>query len=268
MDYAMFESILDQLESRTMAIHLYNWGEPLLLSDFPHYCSLAKKSGFVVSASTNLNILMDENKARELVESGLDRLIISLDGLSEETYSLYRKGGEFQKVIQNINLLVNAKKLLGKKYPLLYFQLVRHKGNDSDVPLFGRACRRLGADYYSIIDILLPFGEQANPILVNNWIPQDRLTDQATVFDIPENEIGRACFHLWKLPVINCDGTVAPCCYVYRQKDDMGDLNTKSFVDVWNSMEYQNGRNLFKSKDGPAIESCWHCSVYREYRCE
>jgi MoaA/NifB/PqqE/SkfB family radical SAM enzyme len=266
MDRGYFADILNQIMTKTMAVHLYNWGEPLLLKDFSDYCRIAKKRGFVVSASSNLNISIDESRAEDIIQSGLDRLIISFDGLTQNTYGMYRKNGDLNLVVNNIKLLVATKKKLHAKYPLLILQMVRHKDNTADALFLGSAARKLGADYHSIIDILLPFGENYKTAKIDDWISSDRLSEGVGIFDIPRRELGFPCFHLWKIPVINIDGSLSPCCYVYSKKDDFGTISYSNFEEIWNSRNYQLARELFLDKESTPVMPCCHCSVYRKYK--
>jgi len=265
MNIELFEKIIDQIRDRTMAIHLYNWGEPLLVGDFHQYCRIAKSKGFVVSASTNLNIRLDHDKALALIDCGLDRLIVSLDGLSKRTYTTYRKKGNFSHVIDNLALLAKIKREYRKSYPLIITQLVRHRENIEDAQIIARAFKKLGADYFSLIDVLLPLGEGRNRTLINRWVTEDRLREPERSYDLPESEQGRPCFHLWKLPVINHDGTISPCCYVYSKKHDFGNLNYSDFRDIWNSDEFRAARKMFKAGESERIEPCGGCCLFREH---
>lgn len=265
MDIRLYEDLLDQLKAKVLVIHLYNWGEPLMLRKFEQYCHLAKQRGFVVSTSSNLNIQLSRQKVADIINSGLDRLIVSFDGLSEKTYQLYRKGGDFGLLCQNLRLLVEMKKDLGKKYPLITLQFVRHKTNHDDLKHLGRACLKLGADFWQTVDILLLFGLGDNERLIKQWITEDRLDNSKERFDIRKTEQGLPCVHLWKYPIINFDGTISPCCYVYLQSDDIGDLKQNTFYNIWNSKRYVKARKMFSEKNDYGLKPCSDCTVFKAF---
>jgi len=95
MSFEDFKKILDNLGNQIIHLRLWNWGEPLLNKELPKMIKYAKSKNIYVNTSTNSSFLNKEN-VRELTNSGLDHLIVSLDGASEETYSLYRKNGNFK----------------------------------------------------------------------------------------------------------------------------------------------------------------------------
>jgi len=265
MSLKMYENILDQLKARTQVIHLYNWGEPLLLKDFPRYCEIARDKGFVISASTNLTMNLDRRQIEDIIKSGLDRLIVSFDGLTEQTYSMYRQGGNYERLLENLELFIQTKKSLRKKYPLIVIQFVRHRGNQADVIDLARVCKKLGADKFQAVDILLPFGKGKDPDSIERWITEDRLRDKDQSFQFRKGDLGKACEHLWKYPVINHDGSISPCCFVYMAGDDMGEINQSGFKAVWNNENYRTARKMFAERKIADCPPCSGCSLLKSY---
>lgn len=267
MSLDSFSQIIEQIKNKVMAIHLYNWGEPLLLENFAEYCAIAKHASLVVSTSTNFNVRMDETKAARLIESGLDRLLISLDAVQGSTYEIYRAGGDFRRVIANIAMLVDARKKSKRRSPVLEIIFVRHRDNAAEAEYIPRLCRKLLVDSYRVIDLLLPMGYRLNRELKERWIAQDRLSHSSTALEIPRNQLGKRCKHLWQLPVINWDKTISPCCFVHGENSDFSNLNENDFMSAWNSDSFISARRLF----GDVIESkiflaCSHCELVDSFK--
>ena len=260
-----FAKTLDSVKGKSLAVHLYNWGEPLLVKNFVDYCRLAKQQGFVVSTSSNLSLRLSPAMVTDIINSGLDRLIVSFDGLSEKNYLKYRIKGNYELVRQNLKSLINTKKSLRSPYPLIVLQLVKHKENIEDGRLLAQFARKIGADSWQVVDALLPFGSGGDRNEIEQWITSDRRTTNADKFDIREYELGKPCSHLWKYPVINHDGAIAPCCYVFDTRDDFATMSNLNFISAWNSPKYIAARNLFAGKRESSPLPCHSCTLYHAY---
>ncbi|MCP4580080.1 MAG: radical SAM protein [candidate division Zixibacteria bacterium] len=265
MSPTSFDKITDQLANKAQAVHLYNWGEPLLLGNFADYCKIAKSKGFVISTSSNLSMKLDQERANEIIEAGPDRIIVSFDGLTERTYSMYRQGGSYQLLLDNLKLIIQSKKILRKKYPLIVLQFLKHRGNQSETQNLPEVCYDLGADEFQVVDILLPYGEGSNRSLANYWITENRLANEDGNFEIRKNDQDKPCPHLWKYPVINHDATISPCCFVYLKRDDIAELRYINFQNAWNSKRYQTSRKMFANRKYTDCQPCSSCPVFRSF---
>jgi MoaA/NifB/PqqE/SkfB family radical SAM enzyme len=123
IDLNLHQNMLNQLKRSVFYINYYFQGEPFLHPQFLDLIKQAKQSKIYTSTSTNAHFI-DEKKAEEIVQSGLDRLIISIDGLTQETYEQYRVHGNLEKVIEASKLLVLAKRKLQSSTPHLIFQFL------------------------------------------------------------------------------------------------------------------------------------------------
>ncbi len=264
MNIQHFSDLISQLKDKVLAVHLYNWGEPLRLPNFTRYCALAKAAGLVVSTSSNLNVEIDTPKAEKLVSCGLDRLLISCDGIQSGTYSLYRVGGSFERVVENLAKLVEAKKRLGRRRPILELIFVKHRRNAEEAGYLTSLCRKMKIDSFRVIDMVLPFGYGADKTMAEGWIEDYRLNE--TCLEIPAKQLGRRCFHLWKLPVVNWDMTLSPCCFVYDVGDDFADLANEGFSKAWNSRSFTEAREMFAGKSDKSIAPCCRCAIYDSVR--
>src|SRR5690606_32538720 len=123
---------IDQLHRELIYLVFYFQGEPYLNPDFLDMVRYASGKGIYTATSTNAHYLNEAN-AKATVESGLDRLIISLDGTTQEVYEQYRRGGNLEKVLEGARNIVKWKKALNSKTPFILFQFLVVKPNEHQI---------------------------------------------------------------------------------------------------------------------------------------
>jgi len=105
----LFKKTVDEVHEHAFFLTLYFQGEPYLNPLFLDMVNYASQRNMYVGTSTNAHYLSEEN-ARKTVESGLDKLIISIDGTTQETYQQYRVGGQLNKVLEGTRNIVPGRK--------------------------------------------------------------------------------------------------------------------------------------------------------------
>ena len=259
MSFENFQRIIEELGRWLYKIRFYNWGEPLMHRDIYKMIAFAANKNISTELSTHLNLL-SLSDAQTLVESGLELLIISLDGADDKTYSHYRIGGDFNKVINNIKSILREKERLGRKYPLIEIQFLVMRHNESQIEKIEALAKELGVDRLRI-----------GPVTVNikneedwQWLPSSERMSRYSYSEKKDKIYSRRrkCEWLWRSTVINWDGTVSPCCVYEGGKADFGSLNGKRFFEIWNNERYRYSREVFtkKSKGNNRLEIiCSHC---------
>jgi radical SAM protein with 4Fe4S-binding SPASM domain len=247
MKFEEFKRVIDELGGYLTNLELYNWGEPLLNKDLIKMITYAKERSIPVTISTNLNILK-EDMAEALISS-------------PETYSKYRVGGDFDRVISNTARLVEAKEKLSNHYTrlILLFHVFRH--NEHEVEKVKELANRLGVEL-RINKMRTDMGKEIFERVEDSierdkdWIP---LNSEHCGFDL-EGKVNRfTCKHLWKTAVINWDGAVLPCCAVYGERYAFGNVFEEPFAYIWNNEKYRSARQevLNKREKSPTI--CHTC---------
>jgi len=275
MTREVFLSVLDQLGPYAVEMLLYNWGEPLLHPEIFSFVSLAEARGIRTLLSSNLNLL-DAGKAEEMIRCGLRRLIISLDGVTADTYSAYRIGGDLERVKQNVKLLSSLKKRMGADRPRLTLQFLVFKHNEQDVPRVRDLAAELGVDDVQVQGGYLggkgqtPYtGHPDTPRLVRKWLSEDpRYRGEFDYFREDGYLRDPPCFFLWRTVTVNWDGSVSPCCCVYEASTDFGNLMEEPFSKIWNNAKYRSARALFsrRADRGTAGTICSACKTFRPVR--
>ena len=123
----------------------YFQGEPYLNPDFLEMVKYASQKKIYTATSTNAHYLTDQN-AKRTIESGLDRLIISIDGSTQEVYQQYRVGGNLEKVLEGAKNIVKWKKELKSKTPFIFFQFLVVKPNEHQLEDIQKLAKEVGVD--------------------------------------------------------------------------------------------------------------------------
>jgi len=140
-----FTETIDDIHRHLLYLIFYFQGEPYLNTDFLDMVKYASKKGIYTATSTNAHYLTDE-AARKTIESGLDRLIISIDGTTQDVYQQYRVGGHLDKVLEGAKNIVKWKKELKSKTPFVFFQFLVVKPNEHQVEDIKKLAKEIGVD--------------------------------------------------------------------------------------------------------------------------
>lgn len=239
-----FRCIIDQIAPYAYTVELYNWGEPFLHPNIAEMIRYAHRRRIAVRLSSNMNYFSPE-LAQAVVEAGLDRLIVSLDGSSQETYARYRRGGDLARVCENIRLLVEAKRRARSHTPFILARMLVTRHNEGEIEVVRRLAEELGADAFSLAPI---FVDTTDPAQIAEWLPAERALSAYGETSTPANRW--ACAELWEAMTINWDGGLSPCCWVHQKGTDLGNAFEQPLRELWNSPPYVSARRAF-ARGGP-----------------
>jgi hypothetical protein len=233
---------------------MYNWGEPLLHKQTPELISYAKKKEISIMLSSNLSIKLTDDYIERLVKSGLDTMIVSLDGVTDETYTKYRRNGNLALVRENVMRIHQAKQRLGSKTPEVIWQFLVFRHNEHEIDMARAQYKLWGADTLSISGAEMPLDEYRDG-LEPSTIPEYNIyhPDHPT-FRAAESSMksSRACSWLYGTFVMNPNGKVSPCCAVPAEKHDFSTYTTGGgFFEAWNSSKFKQARQLFVRSGAP-----------------
>jgi radical SAM protein with 4Fe4S-binding SPASM domain len=254
---ATFRRVIDELADTLTYLTFYFQGEPYLHPDFLDMVRYASDKGIYTSTSTNGHYLKEE-QARETVASGLDRLIISIDGTTQETYESYRIGGDLAKVIDGAKQIIRFKKELKSATPHVVFQFLVVKPNEHQISDVRKLARELGVDQVALKSAqIYDYTNGSDLMPTNEKYSRYRLNANGK-YSIKNNLLNH-CWKMWNSCVITWDGKVVPCCFDKDAKFVLGDIHQNSFGEIWNSEKYRQFRqSLLRSRD--EIEICKNCT--------
>jgi radical SAM protein with 4Fe4S-binding SPASM domain len=252
-----FRSTIDQLKDRLMYLTFYFQGEPFINPKFLEMVQYAHEQGIYTSTSTNAHFLNDEN-AKKTVESGLDRMIISVDGTTQETYESYRKEGKLETVLQGARNMVKWKKKLGSSTPHLIFQFLVVKPNEHQIGDIYKLAEEIGID-----EVLLKSAQVYEYKNGNELIPSLEKYSRYVKKDDGtygvKHKLVNHCWKLWHSCVITWDGIVVPCCFDKDATHKLGDLKKDNFTAIWHNESYKNFRKqLLVGRE--SIDICTNCT--------
>jgi radical SAM protein with 4Fe4S-binding SPASM domain len=257
LEPAFFKNTIDEVYKDLIYLTFYFQGEPYLNPNFLDMVKYAADKKIFTSTSTNAHYLTKE-QAQRTVESKLDRLIISIDGTTQETYEQYRIGGQLQKVIEGTKNLIEAKKTLKSKTPHIVFQFLVVKPNEHQLEDVKKLANELGVDEVVFKTAQVYDFEHGNPLIPDN-IKYSRYKKNSDGTYSIKNKLLNQCWRMWSSCVVTWDGVVVPCCFDKDAKHQLGDLKQQSFKELWESDKYQNFRKaILKSRE--EIDICKNCS--------
>ena len=252
-----FRKTIDEVYKDISYLIFYFQGEPYLNPKFLEMVTYASSKSIYTATSTNAHYL-DDISARKTVESGLDRLIISIDGTTQETYQQYRIGGDLKKVIEGTENIIKWKKELKSRTPHVIFQFLVVKPNEHQIKDVEALAIKLGVD-----EVRFKTAQMYDYVNGNALIPTiekySRYQKKEDGTYSIKNEMLNHCWRLWHSTVITWDGLVVPCCFDKDAKHQLGDLKNMSFRELWSSKEYNNFRaSVLRSR--AEIDICKNCT--------
>lgn len=250
LDESIFKKVIDQIGDYVFYLNICNWGEPLLHRHTPEMVKYAKQKNIHVGFTTNLSMPLSDEYIERLVASGLDRLGVSLDGMTEETYSRYRRGGDLNLVRDNMSRIKKAKEKLRSATPHIAWQFLVFKHNEHEIEAAKRDYSQWGADSIYFAPAIIP-SDMSEVVLEPSTIPEYNFyhKDSPVAKTYKEKQKG-SCSWLYGIFVLNPDGKVSPCCSVMNEKDDFGNYSADMpFHETWNSDKFRLARQLTASSN-------------------
>ncbi|MBD0402694.1 radical SAM/SPASM domain-containing protein [Flammeovirga sp. EKP202] len=259
LSVSMFEKLMEELKDTLIYLTFYFQGEPFLHPKFLKMVKVAHQSGIYTSTSTNAHYFSDK-VAKETVESGLDQLIISLDGTSQEVYEQYRIGGDLNKVLEGTKKVIEWKKKLKSSTPRIVFQFLVVKPNEHQIEEAKQLADELGVDKIVFKTAQIYNYENGSPLIpsIQKYSRYKKNGDGTFSF---KGSLERSCWRMWHSAVLTWDGKVAPCCFDKDAEHVLGSLKNDyiRFLDIWNAPSYTNFRKqLLNGREN--IDICKNCT--------
>ena len=257
VEMSNYKNMIDEQYRKLSYLLLYFQGEPFLHPSFLELAKYANKKGVYTATSTNAHYFSDQ-VARDTIQSGLDRLIISIDGTTQETYEQYRVGGELEKVISGAKKLVKWKQELKSRTPYLIFQFLVVRPNEHQVQDVYKLAKEIGIDEVKIKTAQLYDYENGNKLMPKNKAYSRYRLEKNNKFSL-KNKLYNHCWKMWHSSVITWDGNVVPCCFDKDAKHRMGSLSDSSFTGIWQSENYSDFRTALLDNRSN-IDICKNCT--------
>lgn len=257
LDQQFFKNTIDELSSTLTYLLFYFQGEPYLHPQFLELVNYAASKNIYTATSTNAHYLNEEN-ARKTVESGLDRLIVSIDGTTQDTYASYRVGGKLDKVIKGTENVIKWKKKLKSKTPHIIFQFLVVRPNEHQVKDVEMLAKQLGVDEVGFKTAQIYNYKNGSELIptIDKYSRYKKLEDGHYTI---KSKLLNHCWKMWHSCVITWDGKVVPCCFDKDAHHQLGNLKAENFEKLWNGEAYRQFRaSLIQSRS--KIDMCQNCT--------
>ena len=251
MDFDLYRKIIDDLhgfDKPLKVLRLYKEGEPLLNKKLPEMIRYAKESGYVeyIDTTSNGDPLTPEYTIK-LMEAGLDKINISVDGVSDEQFLEFTDTKvDFKKYVEKIRFLYE------------------NRGN-CEIVVKTPGDMLSDDDKQRFYDV---FGNICDRIFIENFAPcwpefdvEERLgiEIQKGIYDNPIGDVD-TCPYIFYALSINSDGTVSLCFLDWARKLVVGDVRNQSIVDIWNGEPLYQHQLAHLSGKRKADSTCAACS--------
>ena len=269
MPLSVFERALEQVQKTAHTMQFYFQGEPLLNKQLPEMIAMAHQVGLYTIVSTNAQAL-NQPTAQALVKSGLNRIIVSIDGFSEESYSAYRVGGSLTKALEGLQHLANAKALLHSRIRI-ELQVLRLRSNEHEWDWIKKNYKKLGAAHLVFKTAQLYNFEHGHPLMPTDerYSRYKKTADgtyvhkssplHSTPYTL-HRAFGALCLRLWSGCVITTSGDVLPCCYDKDHRHAYGNITQQSLAEIYHSAKANTlRRHVLRHPDKP-LEMCKNCN--------
>jgi radical SAM protein with 4Fe4S-binding SPASM domain len=220
-----------------------------------------------VIMSSNL-VRLSEGDIRELVDSGLEYLTVSLDGTTQEVYSQYRVRGNLDAALDHLRAILDYRQASGSQTPLIEWQFIVMKHNEHQTEEARRLAHEIGVDVLRFIPAGLPFdaGREERQAMAERWMATNPSYRTLELKPGQDYLLDERCFYLYRSMTINPEGGVAPCCIIYDERYDFGDIRNESLETLWNNKRYRSARSLYTTSKDPTARIgtvCHKCPIYR-----
>jgi radical SAM protein with 4Fe4S-binding SPASM domain len=254
-----FKCFIDECGDSLLLLIFWNWGEPFLNPDFIKMIAYAKAKGIVVHSSTNGNVPLGESAVEALVDSGLDSLVVAVDGGTQETYAKYRQGGRLERVVANIKNIIRVRTAKRSTTPRINMRFVVMRHNESELPLVRALAAELGVDYFTLktVDMHPEMGSNLDQTYAPEQTEYRRYDYDQETFTRKERSF--ACMRPWKRITLDASGEIIPCEYDFRNRYSFGNIRDRGALGAWKSQTAMEFRRAFQLGRND-FEMCRQCT--------
>lgn len=250
MSMPLFQKLIDEIakKDKNARVWMVFFGEALILKNKLYdEIKYAKNKGLTDVVLNSNGNLLDEKASLALIESGLDAIYIGIDAFSYETYNKLRVGGSYNKVVYNVNNLINIKRKLGVSKPEVFVQFVEMEENSKEIMLF--------TDYWA---------KQGAKVKIRPKVSWGGVVKPENVKNIDRYP----CYWVMRSFNVCWDGKVVLCSVDLDAHVVVGDVNEWSIQDVWNGQLKGMRRYQLDGRYEQLPEFCRDCTDWQMARAD
>lgn len=270
LKFETYASMVEEIGDQLMFMLFWDWGEPLMHPRIYDMVRLAKQHDITTIISTNGTVACSEPKIRKLVESGLDYIIVCVDGATQESFEKYRVGGSLDRVLETTQRLGDIRASVGLGHPVIEFRSLATRYNEHELPRLLTLAQQTGADVFSVKS-LRPYDYRGHDVdaelapLTDRFArykygDEDGRHARDRIYDKGPLRCGKPMF----APTLNSDGQLAFCSYAAAKEEFFGRFPDHGLVDLWGSREAREKRINFQQRQG--TQSCRRCYFRSDHK--
>jgi len=253
MEWSMFERIVDEAARMGIRrIKLNRFGEPLLHPDIHRMVTHVKSRGVPWVFFASNGTLLDAPAREWILESGLDLLVVSIDGYTPETYGRIRGGANLEEVSSNVEELLNLRNRRGRKQPFVQINMVLMKDNETEAP-----------------NLIRHWESRADYVNIRTYSAVGTLADRTVVAGMEFDEKPSPCFFLDNSMLVLVGGEVTVCCADYNGQLVVGEVSQSGLAEIWQGESYRKIRQLMHEKSFDALPAiCNGCLATQKLKIQ
>jgi len=262
MKFTDFKKIIDKIKPYPFFIYLYKWGEPFLNKEIFRMVDYCHQNKIGVLMHSNLNFY-DEEILKNIVSSKIDYLSVSIDGFTQKNYSFYRRRGNIKKVKKALEKIIYWRKKLKSPYPKIVWQLLLNNRNIGERKLAEDYAKKIGVDVFESRPLFLDMETK----LRNDYKDYKKYLSRVCSYkEASYSSNPHHCRYLWIGLTVNPRGYLAPCCAVYADNDNFGNIFNGELKDIINSEIFTESRKLFTKRNyqPKRYTVCQSCQWYNK----
>ena len=254
MSLDLWHRVLSEIRGTALVIQFYFQGEPLLNKNLPSMIREAHDAGLYTIVSTNAQAMTPE-LAAALVTSGLDRIIVSMDGLTDASYNAYRIGGSLEKTKSALRYLKESRNLEVSRSPIIELQCLRLRTNEHEWSELKRVYKSLGADKLTLKTAQLYDYSDGHPLMPSDPKYSRYILGHDGKYH--RRHLRKGCWRVWSGCVITTTGEVLPCCYDKGHAFSYGNIMEASIRDLFRSPKAQAFRKAAYQQTPNICQECY-----------
>ncbi|MDR0605718.1 MAG: radical SAM protein [Bacteroidales bacterium] len=232
-----FMKIMDNIKDKESGLRFMGWGEPTLHPRLADYIRIAKKAGHLTHLSTN-GQLVDKNLADKLLDSGLDSIIFTFQGVNKQQYEEVMHGGDYDKLLTNVRTLFQKRG--NRSLPFIHCKTsIINESDIEDIEIFKKKVE-------PICDLVTCGATQFNHINLDKVKLDKGSIEKLKIMKTKEQMLKRhkICGPCWGMTVIDYQGHLHLCNHDFNEEMLIGDINNNTISEIFNGNKKNEYRDL------------------------
>ncbi len=242
LTFDQYAKLIDEAaKNGTRSLKLNYINEPLLRSDLEDAIKYAKDAGIVNVYFVTNGSLLTAKRRKSLLASGLTKLFVSIDAATPETYNKQRRNGAYETIVSNVKAFVAERDALQQSFPVVRVSFLKNQLNIHEADKFAE-------QWHDLVDVI-------------TFQTMNEVPGMDTGLTLEQHDDLKPCSFPNKQLVIDSDGDILPCCKLYGKDLAIGNIESMTLQQAWDSPAMQSLRDAHQSEEWQSIPTCKKCML-------